>query len=109
MFSFSGFFLGNRVTPKAISKKTQAAGAGNSWQDLCDLPWHNACKVRVLVKLRGMIRIPDQKQGMVYMTLLLRSSAALAVVLAMGAQASAAEKVTFGTNWLAQPEHGEGG
>ena len=40
------------------------------------------------------------------MTLLLRSSAALAVVLAFGAQAVAAEKVTFGTNWLAQPEHG---
>jgi NitT/TauT family transport system substrate-binding protein len=53
-----------------------------------------------------MIRIPDQNQGMVHMTLLLRSSAALAIVLAMGAHASAAEKVTFGTNWLAQPEHG---
>tara|TARA_R110002020_G_scaffold5971_11_gene24633 strand:- start:6983 stop:7993 length:1011 start_codon:yes stop_codon:yes gene_type:complete len=43
---------------------------------------------------------------MVYMTLLLRSSAALAVILTLGAQASAAETVTFGTNWLAQPEHG---
>ncbi|MDP3524983.1 MAG: ABC transporter substrate-binding protein, partial [Hoeflea sp.] len=40
------------------------------------------------------------------MTLLLRSSAALTVILAFGVQASAAEKVTFGTNWLAQPEHG---
>ena len=40
------------------------------------------------------------------MTLLLRSSAALAVILTFGAQASAAETVTFGTNWLAQPEHG---
>ena len=40
------------------------------------------------------------------MTLLLRSSAAMAVVLAFGVQAHAAEKVTFGTNWLAQPEHG---
>jgi len=43
---------------------------------------------------------------MVYMTLLLRSSAALAAILVLGAQASAAEPVTFGTNWLAQPEHG---
>lgn len=40
------------------------------------------------------------------MSLLLRSSAAMAVVLAFGVQASAAESVTFGTNWLAQPEHG---
>ncbi|MGJ8571053.1 MAG: ABC transporter substrate-binding protein [Hoeflea sp.] len=40
------------------------------------------------------------------MTLLLRSSAAFAAILALGAQASATEKVTFGTNWLAQPEHG---
>ena len=30
----------------------------------------------------------------------------MAVVLAFGVQAHAAEKVTFGTNWLAQPEHG---
>ena len=40
------------------------------------------------------------------MKLLLSSSTATAVVLAFGAQAFAAEKVTFGTNWLAQPEHG---
>ncbi|WP_156174657.1 ABC transporter substrate-binding protein [Hoeflea sp. IMCC20628] len=43
---------------------------------------------------------------MVYMSLLLRSSAAMSVVLAFGVQASAADSVTFGTNWLAQPEHG---
>ncbi|OCW58193.1 ABC transporter substrate-binding protein [Hoeflea olei] len=43
---------------------------------------------------------------MVHMTLLLRSSVALAAIVTLGAQASAAEKVTFGTNWLAQPEHG---
>ncbi|AKI00666.1 ABC-type nitrate/sulfonate/bicarbonate transport system, periplasmic component [Hoeflea sp. IMCC20628] len=40
------------------------------------------------------------------MSLLLRSSAAMSVVLAFGVQASAADSVTFGTNWLAQPEHG---
>jgi len=40
------------------------------------------------------------------MTLLLRSSAALTAILALGSQAIAAESVTFGTNWLAQPEHG---
>lgn len=40
------------------------------------------------------------------MTLLLRSSAALTAILALGSQALAAESVTFGTNWLAQPEHG---
>jgi len=40
------------------------------------------------------------------MSLLLRSSAALTAILALGSQAIAAEQVTFGTNWLAQPEHG---
>lgn len=30
----------------------------------------------------------------------------MSVVLAFGVQASAADSVTFGTNWLAQPEHG---
>jgi NitT/TauT family transport system substrate-binding protein len=43
---------------------------------------------------------------MMYMTYLLRSCAAAAILLAAGAQASAQEAVTFGTNWLAQPEHG---
>ena len=61
---------------------------------------------RIVGKTKGVIRNPDQNQGMVYMTLLLRSSAAFAAILALGAQATAAEQVTFGTNWLAQPEHG---
>jgi ABC-type nitrate/sulfonate/bicarbonate transport systems, periplasmic components len=45
--------------------------------------------------------------GVVYMILAFRTTTLSAIVLsAVAAPALAAEKVTFGTNWLAQPEHG---
>ncbi len=40
------------------------------------------------------------------MKALFRSTATLALLAAASVSATAAEKVTFGTNWLAQPEHG---
>ena len=44
--------------------------------------------------------------GVMFMTLILRTTTSAIVFAALVAPALANEKVTFGTNWLAQPEHG---